>query len=118
MYGSGVKNVTIKHRPGRQNLSADALSRSPEAPSPSRGVGQDESQVATVTTNASNQLPDISALLNVEPGDTVPDSFAKEQQKDSDLKEITEFLEMEQLPYDQKRARKITLQASLFTIDD
>ena len=52
VYGSGAKNVTIKYRPGRQNLSADALSRSPEAPSPSRGVGQDESRVATVTTNA------------------------------------------------------------------
>lgn len=36
----------------------------------------------------------------------------------ADLKEIIEFLEMEQLPYDHKTARKITLQASLFTIDD
>ena len=36
----------------------------------------------------------------------------------ADLKEIIEFLEMEQLPYDHKTARKITLQESLFTIDD
>ena len=46
------------------------------------------------------------------------DSFAKEQQKDSYLKEIIEFLEMEQLPYNQNRARKIAIQASLFAIDE
>ena len=118
VYGIGVKNVSIRYQPGQQNFSADALSRSPQAPSSTFGVGQDESQVATVTTNASNHLPDNPALLNVEPENAMPDSFAREQQKDSDVQEIIEFLESEQLLYDQKRACKIALQASLFTIDD
>lgn len=46
------------------------------------------------------------------------DSFAAEQRKDSDLQEVIAFLEKEELPYEQKRARKIALQAPMFTIED
>ena len=46
------------------------------------------------------------------------DSFAEEQRTDPDLQEIVDFLEKEELPYEQKRAQKIALQASLFTIED
>ena len=35
LYGRGVKSVTIVYRAGRENLSADALSRSPLASPPS-----------------------------------------------------------------------------------
>ena len=92
--------------------------RSPQAPSLTIEEGQDKSQVTPVNTDAGNCHPDIPLLLNMEPGGTLPDSFAKQQRKDSDLQEIINFLEKEQLPYDTKRACKIALQASLFTIDN
>lgn len=118
VYGSGIKSVTIRYRPGRQNSSADALSRSPQAPSPAIGVGQDEFQVAAVTANAVDPVADIQTLLNAEPACTEPDHFSDEQRKDPDLREIIVFLQKEKLPDDEKRARKIALQAPLFTIED
>ena len=118
VYGSGAKSVEIRYRPGRQNSSADALSRSPQTPSPTTGFGQEELQVATISTDVSDPVPDIHTLLNKDPTYIKLDSFANEQRKDPTLKEIVIFLEKEELPLEQKRARKIALQASLFTIED
>ena len=50
VYGRGIKSVNIIYRAGRENKSADALSRSPVSPAPSHGIGQDEAQVAALTT--------------------------------------------------------------------
>ena len=46
------------------------------------------------------------------------DSFASEQRRDMDLREIIDFLEKGALPTDDGRARKISLRESLFTIID
>ena len=46
VYGRGIKSVNIIYRAGRENKSADTLSRSPVSPAPSHGIGQDEAQVA------------------------------------------------------------------------
>ena len=48
VHGSGIRSVHITYRPGRDNKSADALSRSPVAPALSCGIGQDEVQVSAV----------------------------------------------------------------------
>ena len=48
VYGSGLKDVRIVYRAGKTNLSADALSRSPQAPPPTGN--NDEVQVAVVTS--------------------------------------------------------------------
>ena len=45
VYGSGVKEVHIRYRPGWDNAIADTLSHSPQAPAPKEGVGEGEVQV-------------------------------------------------------------------------
>ena len=49
VYGSGIK-VTIRYRAGRENVNADALSRSPRLPAPNVGIAQDEVQVSTMSS--------------------------------------------------------------------
>ena len=118
VYGSGVKDVKIQYRPGQRNSSADALSRSPQSPSAAEAVEHNEAHVTTVTSILSESTTDIATLLNADPGTNASKSFADEQRKDPHLLEIFDFIQKEQLPQDEKRARKITLQASLFTIAD
>ena len=118
MYGSGVKSVTIRYHFARQNSSANALPRSPQASPSVPGVGQNELQVATISTDIGDPIPDIIIHPNADPAYTMPDSFASEQLKDRNLKENAEFLDKEELPYEEKRAWKIALQASLFTVQD
>ena len=108
VYRSGVKNVKIIYRPGRQTSSADALSRSPQAPPPVTGVGQCEVQVAAVNTDY-DPVQDIRSLLNAEPLSTLPDSFSAKQQQDPKMQEIISFLENDEHPFDQKQARKIAM---------
>ena len=81
------------------------------------GVGQSELQVAAVSTNDVGEAPDIRTFLNAKPVCAPSDDFASEQWKDPDLREIVDFLEKEELPCEQKRARRIALQTSLFIIE-
>ena len=115
VYGEGVKNVKIVYRSGKTNLPADALSRSPQGAAPDRGPGQDEIQVSSVTS-------DVTSLLQAEPADSeqqpTNNAYAQEQRQDETLREIILFLEHDQLPVDENRARKIALQSSQFVIVD
>lgn len=117
VYGSGVKEVHIIYRSGKLNASADALSRSPQAPAPSEGIGEEEVQVAAITALENTEI-DIDALLSSDPCPVISESFASEQRKDPQVQEIIHFLEREELPLEPKRARKIALQASSFVLKD
>ena len=125
VYGRGIKSVNIIYRAGRENKSADALSRSPISPAPSHGIGQDEAQVAAlITTTSVDQQPvdttahrELPVLLQstATPEHTHP-SFGSEQEKDPDLKELMLYLDHEQLPNDPERSRKLAAKASQFVL--
>ena len=115
VYGKGVKEVKIVYRSGKSNLNADALSRCPVGQAPVEGPGQNELQVSQV-----NSSREIDSLLNSEPVSPpdIHNSFRAEQRKDDSLNEIIQFLETNKLPSDETRARKISLQVSLFSMVD
>jgi hypothetical protein len=52
------------------------------------------------------------------PQDVQNECFAPEQQKDTEIKEIIDYVALGDLPKDDKRARRIALQWSMFTIED
>ena len=116
VYGRGVREVHIVYRAGRENASADALSRHPRGPAPLQGIGQDETQVAAVSS-----ATDISMLLqeNLLPvGEGQSEHYGAEQRKDRHLKEMIDFLQVGVLPDDSSRAKKLTAQEPLFALVD
>ena len=60
VFGQGIKEVTIIHRSGKDNLAADALSRNPHEKPPMQGIGEDKVQVAVISSSV-----DISTMLNL-----------------------------------------------------
>ena len=48
VYGRGIKSIAIMYRAGKENVAADALSRSSVFPNPAQGIGQGEMQVSVV----------------------------------------------------------------------
>ena len=68
----------------------------------------------------SDPVHTIDEMLQMEPVGTLsnPHLFTEEQRKDEKINQIIVFLETEKLPSDDKRARKIALQSSNFTIED
>ena len=116
VFGRGVKSVTIVYRAGRENLSADALSRSPLASPPLQAIAQGETQVSAVTTSHDNG--DIPSLLQATPTVEVATDYSSEQMKDLSLKELMEYLGQERLPDDPEHSRKLVAKASQFTLID
>lgn len=102
---------------GRENKNVDALSHRPQLPATAVGIAE-EVQVSAV--NAEDPCPADTPMLlkNLIPAGSVnpPDSFATEQIQDPLIKELFKFIERGWLPPDSTRARKITLQVSLFAI--
>ena len=60
MFGHDIREVSIIHRAGKENVAADALSQALCGMPPVKGIRQDEVQVATVNSNMN-----ISTTLNV-----------------------------------------------------
>ena len=116
MYGSGISDVQIIYRPGRSNANADALSRSPCLPPPVEGIGENECQVASLNSSG-KQTENISELLMLSGQKPSTTPFEVEQRKDGYLAQVFKFLEEGILPADDKLARKVAMQAPLFTVN-
>ena len=112
VYGSGVRDVTIIYRAGRDNASADALSRSPYGSPPAEGIAEGEVQVASIATE------DIATLLQAAPLASTQVDYYSEQAKDPDLRMLIEFLREGKLPENPTHARKVAAQESQYSIVD
>ena len=60
VYGRGVKEVKIVYRPGHENRNADALSRHPQLPAPSVGIGEDEVQVFPISAEGRKDCVEVT----------------------------------------------------------
>ena len=120
VYGSGLKDVKIVYRAVRLNSIADALSRSPHDEAPMEGVAEQELQVASIQSEdhtTTQPVPEeIADLLETPPCPNQDGDLAAEQRKDPDLKQVIDFLLTGNLPTEEKTARQVILQKSLFTI--
>ena len=104
------------YRFGRENVSADALSRCPQEPAPSHGIAPDETHVTTV-----NSGTDVFELLKESPtiyGVEQQAQYGVEQLKDPGLKEMIDFLQDDILPEDSTRAKQLSAQEPQFTLMD
>lgn len=119
VYGSGIQEVDIVYRPGKKCANVDALSRSP-VEDPSADVtleGNSEIRIGAVQSKTSSITDNISELLCTVPGTSKPIVLlAEQQQKDAYLSAMSTFLKEKRLPEDPTKARRIALQAPLFTV--
>ena len=117
VYGSGVGEVKIVYRSGRENANADALSHQPHLPATGEGIAQDEVQIAVVSTGAPET--GIHELLDVDidVGEGT-DGFAEEQRKDPDIAAMMEYLANGKLPQEDVKARRVMAQELQFELID
>ena len=111
VYGKGVKDVQIVYRAGKDNKSADALSRAPQDPALLPDDSKDILQVSTVSVKHIDEFSELPKEPDCNLLD-LPNSFAKEQRKDKMLSEIFNYKKDGTLPSDVKRAHTIATQGS------
>ena len=105
--------------------STDALSRSPHGAAPPEGVAKSEVQVASLQSDPDPE-PDarqqadgeISDLLTEPPRLAETEDFGAEQREDPNVKEINDFIKQGTLPSDNKTARRIAMQKSMFAVEN
>ena len=114
VYGTGIQSVDITYRAGKENVSADALSRNPCDSALQHETAVEDTYVAKIVTSG-----EISELLQAKPVEPVASEsvgdYGEEQLKDPHLREIIEFLDKGTLPDDDILARRIAVQESQFT---
>ena len=88
MLGQGIKEASIVHRAGKENVTADVLSTSPCDDSLVEGIGQEEVQVAAVTSNSGNLL---TALDLIQPHQTLLTEIRVQQLKYPSIAAITDY---------------------------
>ena len=81
----------------------------------SRGIGQEEVQVAAISSNSGNIL--ISHNL-IQPCNAVPPELQVEQRKDPSITVMIDYLEKKQLPGDTKQAQVIATKAHSYCVLD
>lgn len=114
VYGSGIRNITIVYRPGKANSNADALSRNPVQDAPDIGVGEEEIQVADISSDPVPSSMSIPQLLDAAPAKHSCDSFLIEQCKDPQLADMAHYLQTKTLPADRERSQRVVSQSPLF----
>lgn len=95
VYGRGLKELRIVYRAGRENVSADALSRSPCGPAPSVRVAEGELQINQVQSQESELS--ISDLLQSQYGtpSIASGTYLEEKKKDQDCWKSSTFCSLE-----------------------
>ena len=117
VHGSGLKSVQLKHRSGRENANADALSRSPRAAEEQ----EEQDSFVVVASLCGEDAMGVSQLLHQPPEadfsvQPAAEELAHEQEKDPDVRALLDYLKDGSLPSDEKHAQKLVRQASLFTV--
>jgi hypothetical protein len=95
-------DVEIKHRPGKSNTNADALSRNPC----DQNCG--EAQVMQVDVEASEDSPLVSDMGTAE--------LSALQRKESEFIPILQYVEKGELPKDERQARRLVLERPRFSV--
>ena len=106
------KDIQITHRAGKENVHADTLSRSPQAPPPASETMEIIVQVVVVDTG------NLKSLVRGDPTptDALSDTnFAEEQQMDQWIHEVDSFLKGKLLS-NETRAHKIAAQAPHYSL--
>ena len=114
VYGCGAKSIKIVYRPGG---IADALSRMPHLPAPSKEIGEGEAQAGMIRALDTTCITD---LLEVVPTltTTTQEEFGREQLKDASLEPLMSYLVSGAVPTDTDVARRVMAQAPYFTVSE
>ena len=109
VFGQGIE-LSISHRAGKYNVTADVSSRSPHGKPPTMGIGQDEILVAVVRSSAKNV-----SLLGEEPhNEPMSSELPTEQRKDPFLWALIDYLQNGELPRVTKQSQIIAAKASTY----
>ena len=104
VFGSGVENVEIKYRPRRENVKANSLSQNPVLQTK---VEEDmDVQVADVQADTPLQITDLLKMTTT-PAQPSMYEFHLEQQKDTGVKELYDYVASGIVPNDEQQAKKV-----------